>query len=96
MLGEKGKGKGKPMADASLRDTENVPLNEEIEDYFGREVLPHVPDAWIDETKTKTGYEIPFNRYFYVFQPPRDLAEIDADLKASTDKILKMIGGLKR
>ncbi|MBX7224304.1 MAG: type I restriction-modification system subunit M [Blastocatellia bacterium] len=94
VLGEKGKLKGKPQPDTSLRDTENVPLNEEVETYFRREVLPHVPDAWIDHEKTKVGYEIPFNRHFYVFTPPRSLAEIDADLKACTDRILKMIGGL--
>ena len=82
VLGQRGKAKGKPQADSSLRDTENVPLSEEIEDYFAREVLPHVPDAWIDNTKTKTGYEIPFNRHFYVFTPPRPLEEIDTELKA--------------
>lgn len=94
VLGEKGKLKGKPQPDASLRDTENVPLSEDVDAYFKREVLPHAPDAWIDHEKTKVGYEIPFNRHFYVFEPPRSLAEIDADLKACTDRILKMIGGL--
>ena len=54
------------------------------------------PDAWIDHEKTKVGYEIPFNRHFYVFKPPRDLAEIDADLKVVTDRILTMIGGLSK
>ena len=81
VLGEKGKQKGKPQADSALRDTENVPLSEEVETYFKREVLPHAPDAWIDHEKTKVGYEIPFNRHFYVFEPPRPLAEIDADLE---------------
>ena len=81
VLGEKGKVKGKPQPDADLRDTENVPLSEDVETYFKREVLPHAPDAWIDHEKTKVGYEIPFNRHFYVFEPPRALAEIDADLK---------------
>ena len=94
VLGEKGKLKGKPQPDSSLRDTENVPLAEDIEVYFKREVLPHAPDAWIDHEKTKTGYEIPFNRHFYVFEPPRELAEIDADLKKVTDRILTMIEGL--
>jgi type I restriction enzyme M protein len=94
VLGSKGKGKGKPVADASLRDTENVPLSEDVESYFKREVLPHAPDAWIDHEKTKVGYEIPFNRHFYVFKPPRALAEIDAELKGVTDRILTMIGGL--
>ncbi|MER0204533.1 type I restriction enzyme M protein [Nitrosomonas oligotropha] len=92
--GEKGKLKGKPQPDSSLRDTENVPLNEDVETYFKREVLPHAPDAWVDHDKTKVGYEIPFNRHFYVFEPPRELAEIDADLKQCTDRILTMIKGL--
>ncbi len=90
----KGKLKGQPQPDANLRDTENVPLSEDVETYFKREVLPHAPDAWIDPEKTKVGYEIPFNRHFYVFKPPRELAEIDAELKTVTDRILTMIGGL--
>ena len=94
VLGLKGKGKGKPVPDSSLRDTENVPLSEDIEAYFKREVLPHAPDAWIDTEKTKVGYEIPFNRHFYVFKPPRPLADIDAELKGVTDRILTMINGL--
>ena len=94
VLGTKGKLKGKPQPDSSLRDTENVPLNEAVETYFKREVLPHAPDAWLDPEKTQVGYEIPFNRHFYVFQPPRPLSEIDTELKACTDRILKMIGGL--
>jgi len=96
VLGTKGKGKGKPVADANLRDTENVPLSEDVEAYFQREVLPHAPDAWIDHEKTKVGYEIPFNRHFYVFKPPRSLAEIDKDLKVVTDRILTMIEGLSQ
>jgi type I restriction enzyme M protein len=94
VLGSKGKTKGKPVSDAALRDTENVPLNENVETYFKREVLPHTTDAWIDHEKTKIGYEIPFNRHFYVFQPPRKLSEIDADLKQCTDRIRVMIDGL--
>ncbi|OGA81269.1 MAG: restriction endonuclease subunit M [Burkholderiales bacterium RIFCSPHIGHO2_01_FULL_63_240] len=94
VLFEKGKQKGKPQPDSSLRDTENVPLTEDVGEYFKREVLPHAPDAWIDPDKTKVGYEIPFNRHFYVFKPPRPLAEIDADLKRTTDRILDMIKGL--
>lgn len=94
VIGEKGKLKGKPQPDVNLRDTENVPFNEDVETYFKREVLPHAPDAWIDNEKTKVGYEIPFNRYFYVFEPPRSLAAIDADLKQCTDRILTMIAGL--
>ncbi len=96
VLGNKGKGKDKPAPDSKLRDTENVPLSEDVETYFKREVLPHAPDAWIDHEKTQVGYEIPFNRHFYVFQPPRQLNEIDAELKGVTDRILTMIGGLTK
>ena len=94
VLGAKGKQKGKPQPDAQLRDTENVPYTEDVGEYFKREVLPHAPDAWIDPEKTKVGYEIPFNRHFYVFKPPRPLAAIDAELKQTTDRILDMIKGL--
>lgn len=95
VLGQKGKLKGKPQPDSSLRDTESVPLKEDVETYFQREVLPHVPDAWIDHDKTKVGYEIPFNRHFYVFQPPRPLEEIDAELMEVTDRIKAMLEGLR-
>lgn len=91
VLGLKGKKKGQPQPDSARRDTENVPLAEDVETYFEREVKPHAPDAWIDYDKTKVGYEIPFNRHFYVFEPPRGLAEIDADLLAVTDRIKAMI-----
>ena len=94
LLGQKGKAKGQPQPDSSLRDTENVPLGEDIQAYFEREVLPHAPDAWIDEAKSKVGYEIPFNRHFYVFEPPRALEVIDAELKQTTDRILTMIAEL--
>ena len=94
VLGQKGKAKGRPQPDPTLRDTENVPLGEDIAEYMAREVLPHAPDAWVDEEKTRTGYEIPFNRFFYVFEPPRPLAEIDADLKRVTDRIRTMLEGL--
>ncbi|MBP6733406.1 MAG: SAM-dependent DNA methyltransferase [Chromatiaceae bacterium] len=94
VLGTKGKQKGKPQPDSRLRDTENVPLAEEVTSYFKREVLPHAPDAWIDHEKTKVGYEIPFNRHFYVFAPPRELDAIDADPKRCTDRILSMIATL--
>lgn len=96
VLATKGKAKGKPMPDSAKRDTENVPLGEDVNEYFAREVLPHAPDAWIDHEKTKVGYEIPFNRHFYVFTPPRPLAEIDADLKVVTDRIVQMIAGLSQ
>lgn len=79
--------KGKPKADSSLRDTETIPLKEEIHAYFEREVLPHVPDAWIDEGKTKVGYEIPFTRQFYKFTPLRDSRVILEEIKALEDKI---------
>jgi type I restriction enzyme M protein len=92
----KGKTKGQPQPDANLRDTENVPLSENVETYFQREVLPHAPDAWIDHDKTQVGYEIPFNRHFYVFKPSRPLVEIDAELKGVTDRILQMIGDLSK
>lgn len=68
--------KGKPVPDASLRDTENVPLREDIETYFQREVLPYAPDAWIDSSKTKVGYEIPMTRYFYEYQKPESAVSI--------------------
>ncbi len=92
----KGKRKGQPKPDSKLRDTEEVPLGEDVDEYFQREVVPHVPDAWIDHDKTKTGYEIPFNRHFYVFTPPRELDEIDAELKGVTDRIVEMIGELSQ
>ena len=91
VLGVKGKQKGQRQPDSALRDTENVPLSEDVRSYFKREVLPHAPDAWIDDDKTKTGYEVPFNRHFYVFEPPRPLAEIDADLAEVTGRIQKLL-----
>ncbi|MFI2662595.1 type I restriction-modification system subunit M [Micromonospora carbonacea] len=84
--------KGQPEPDPELRDYENVPLDEDVEEYLRREVLPHVPDAWIDHEKTKTGYEIPFTRHFYVYKPPRPLAEIDAELKALEAEIQALLG----
>ncbi|NLX01292.1 MAG: SAM-dependent DNA methyltransferase [Syntrophomonadaceae bacterium] len=83
LLDEKGQvvlKKGKPQPDTSLRDTENVPLAESIDSYFTREVLPYTPDAWIDESKTKIGYEIPLTRYFYKYTPPRPSREIMAEI----------------
>ncbi|WP_269448020.1 N-6 DNA methylase [Acetobacter malorum] len=91
VIGTKGKQKGKKQPDSALRDTENVPLSEDIGAYFKREVLPHAPDAWINDEKTKVGYEISFNRYFYVFEPPRSLRDIDADLKIVSANIMKML-----
>ena len=77
--------------DADLRDTENVPLKEDIRAYFEREVLPHTPDAWVDEDKTRKGYEVPFTRTFYRYVPPRPLAEIDADLRRLSAEIQGML-----
>lgn len=91
VLGTKGKQKGKPMPDTSLRDTENVPLKDDIKSYFKREVLPHVPDAWIDFDKTKVGYEIPFSRHFYKYVPPRSLEDIDKDLKTISGEIMALL-----
>ncbi|MBC8798340.1 type I restriction-modification system subunit M [Shewanella algae] len=91
--------KGAPEPASELRDNENVPLNEDINAYFEREVLPHVPDAWIDISKTDpldgkvgmVGYEIPFNRHFYQYQPPRSLQEIDADLDEVAKEIMQLL-----
>jgi type I restriction enzyme M protein len=91
VVGLKGKQKGKPQPDSALRDTENVPLTDDIAAYFQREVLPHVHDAWIDDEKSKVGYEIPFNRHFYVFESPRDLHTIDEELKAVSANIMEML-----
>jgi type I restriction enzyme M protein len=82
---------GHPEPDTELRDTESVPLKEGIDAYFKREVLPHVPDAWIDESKTKIGYEIPLNRHFYEYQPPRPLEVIEADIKQLECEILDLL-----
>ena len=85
---------GNPEPDTDLRDYENVPLKEDIHDYFVREVKPYVADAWIDESKTKVGYEIPFVRHFYIYQAPRRLEDIDGDLKKLAGRISAMIDGL--
>ena len=94
VLGQKGKQKGKPQPDSSLRDTENVPYKDDVAEYFQREVLPHAPDAWIDPDKTKVGYEIPFNRHFYVYQPPRPLPDIEADIRQLEGEIAGLLKGL--
>ena len=83
---------GNPLADSDLRDNENVPLSEGIGNYVKREVLPHVPDAWIDRDKTKVGFEIPFTRHFYVYTPPRPLAQIDAEIKQLEAEIQGLLG----
>jgi len=83
--------KGDPEPDTELRDTETVPRQERIEEYFQREVLPHVPDAWIDHGKTRVGFEIPLNRHFYRYEPPRELAEIEAEIKNLEGEILELL-----
>lgn len=88
--------KGNKDADPELRDYENVPLKEDIATYMKREVLPHVPDAWVDESKIKIGYEINFNRYFYTYVPPRPLEEIEADLKKVEREIADLLDDVVR
>jgi type I restriction enzyme M protein len=78
-------------ADPDLRDFENVPLKDDVDSYFKREVLPHIPDAWMDRTKDKIGYEINFNRHFYKYTPSRPLEEIDAELKQAEDEIMRLL-----
>jgi type I restriction enzyme M protein len=77
--------------DTDLRDFENVPLKDDVDAYFEREVRPHVPDAWMDRSKDKVGYEINFNRHFYKYTPPRPLEEIDAELKRAEDEIMRLL-----
>ncbi len=86
---------GKPVADASRRDTENVPWSDDIHEYLEREVKPFVPDAWIDESKTKAGAEIPFARHFYEYVPPRPLEEIDRDLDEVLGRIRARLEAVK-
>jgi type I restriction enzyme M protein len=100
---QSGKRKGRPEPDPLLSDTELVPFGwgehpksetarvETITDFFETLVKPHVPDAWVDFEKTKVGYEIPFNRHFYTFEPPRPLAEIDEDLNKVVVDIMEML-----
>ena len=86
--------KGKPVADPALRDTENVPLTEDIDAYFAREVLPYAPDAWIDRTKTKVGYEIPMTRYFYEYQAPEPSETILARITKLEAEIAESLNAL--
>ena len=96
--------KGRPEPDTSLRDTENVPFGPEgqaardntIADYFESEVEPHVPEAWVDHSKTKVGYEIPFTRHFYKYTPPRPLEEIDRELNELTSEIIALLREVER
>ena len=82
---------GQMEADSSLRDTETVPLKESVDEYFEREVKPHVGDAWIDESKEKVGYEIPLNRHFYRYEPPRELDKIEDDVKTLESTIVDLL-----
>ena len=88
--------RGNPEPDTELRDTETVPLSDDIDAYIAREVLPHVPDAWVDASKTKVGYEIPLNRHFYVYEPPRPLEEIESDLQALEQEIAGLLSDVVR
>ena len=88
--------KGNPEPDSELRDTETVPLSEDVDAYIAREVLPHVSDAWVDHHKTKVGYEIPLNRHFYVYEPPRPLEEIESDLQALEQEIAGLLSDVVR
>jgi type I restriction enzyme M protein len=87
---------GEPEPDPELRDTENVPLKEDVQAYFEREVKPHVPDAWIDQSKTKVGYEIPLTRHFYKYTPPRPLEEIEADIRELESEIVRALAEVAR
>jgi type I restriction enzyme M protein len=78
-------------ANPDLRDFENVPLKDDIDAFFEREVRPHVPDAWLDRSKDRIGYEINFNRHFYKYTPPRPLEQIDADLKKAEEEIMRLL-----
>lgn len=86
--------KGKPVADKNLRDTENVPLVQDIDRYFERDVLPYAPDAWIDKSKTKVGYEIPMTRYFYEYQPPEPVDDIVKRIKKLESEISESLNAL--
>ena len=83
--------KGQPLPDTDLRDNENVPLNESIDNYSKREVTPHVADAWVDADKTKIGYEIPFTRNFFSYVPPRSLSEIDSEIQQLESEIQQIL-----
>ncbi|WP_165165257.1 type I restriction-modification system subunit M [Corynebacterium qintianiae] len=87
--------KGNPLPDPSLRDTEDVPLTEDINAYVEREVLPWAPEAWVNEDKTKIGYEIPFTKAFYKYEPPRPLAEIDADVQTAIARVQALFAEVK-
>ena len=87
--------KGRPEPDPDLRDQESIPLTENVEDYLAREVLPHAPDAWVDEAKTLVGYEIPLTRYFYKYVEPRPLGEIDEEIDAVEQEVLRLLAAVR-
>ena len=84
-------GDGGCEPDPALRDFENVPLKDDIDEYFEDEVRHHIPDTWMDRRKDKIGYEINFNRYFYQYSPPRPLEDIDAELKQAEEEIMRLL-----
>lgn len=83
--------KARPEPDTDLRDTENVPLKQAVAEYFNREVKPFVPDSWIDEDRTRIGYEIPFTRHFYEYTPLRPLKEIETEIRELEAEIEGML-----
>ena len=87
--------KGKPLANTNLRDSENVPLSRNIDEYVASEIAPHVADFWVDRSKDKIGYEIPFTRHFYKYVAPRPLEEIDADLNKLVKEIQNMLSEIE-
>jgi len=88
--------KGNPLPDSDLRDNENVPLSKDILDYVKRDVWPHAPDVWVDEDKTRIGYEIPFTQQFWVYTPPRPLAAINADIKDLEEQIQSLLAEIEK
>jgi type I restriction enzyme M protein len=88
--------KGNPEPDPELRDFENIPLKADVDEYMKREVLPHVPDAWVDESKTKTGYEIPLTRYFFRYRQHDPIEQIEYSIKQAITALHSMIEGEAR
>jgi type I restriction enzyme M protein len=88
--------KGNPLPDTDLRDTENVPLSDDVDDYIAREIAPHLEHFWVDRSKDKVGYEIPFTRHFYKYVPPRSLDEIDSDLNKLIAEITVLLAEVEK
>jgi type I restriction enzyme M protein len=86
--------KGNPVPDPDLRDNEHIPLGEDADAYVKREFHPYVPEAWVDHSKTKIGYEIPLTRHFYVYKPPRSVAELNAEIAEHEARIQELLEGL--